>query len=180
MCGIPLRFLTDYSPQKCMNKETTKKEDGFKVYEIGYHLVPSIPAEKVAAEVDAIKALITKHKGEFIADEFPKLRPLAFMMKKDVDGMRHKYTEAYFGWVKFEIESGEIAAIKSALDINKKVLRFLLVTTVRENTYLGQKAIPTLKEEVTPAVAEEAKPAEAAPTSVEEIDKTIDDMVKEG
>lgn len=156
-----------------MNKETTKREDGFKVYEIGYHLVSSIPAEKVAAEVDAIKSLISKHKGEFIADEFPKLRPLAYMMKKDVDGARHKYNDAYFGWIKFEIDSAEIAAIKSAFDTNTKVLRYLLINTVRENTYLGQKAIPEPKVE-----APEGEKAEEP--SVEEIDKTIDDMVKEG
>jgi len=166
-----------------MNKETIKNEDGINVYEVGYLLLPSVPAEKVSAEADGLKALIEKNKGSIISDEFPKLRPLAYMMAKQIDGVRHKCTEGYFGWVKFEIESAALPVIKAALDTHPKMLRYLLVKTVRENTYLGQKAIPEVKE--TAAVSETAPAAEmvadapAAPAaSVEEIDKTIEDMVK--
>lgn len=164
-----------------MDTETTKLEDGIKVYEIGYHLIPTIAEEKVGGEVETIKSLISKSKGEFISDEFPKLRPLAYMMPTQVSGVRHKFTEAYFGWIKFQIESDKLADIKKALDGNEKILRYLLITTIRENTYLGQKAIPQVKEETSEEVtkAPETVVEGEAPVSVEEIDKSIDDLVKE-
>ncbi len=37
--------------------------------------------------------------------------------------------------------------MKVALDTDESVIRYLLITTVRENTYLG-KAAPLVKEEV--------------------------------
>jgi ribosomal protein S6 len=54
------------------------KEDRQQVYEIGYLLVSSIPEEKVAGEVDALKAILSKKGAEFIGEEAPELRTLAY------------------------------------------------------------------------------------------------------
>jgi ribosomal protein S6 len=135
--------------------ETENKKEGLKVYEIGYHIVPSIPEEKVPAEADAIKALLAKYKAELIAEEAPKLKPLAYQMVKNAGIVRGKFNDAYFGWVKFETGAEEIVKIKEAFDANDHMLRYLLITTVRENTMVGSKFV---------AKGEEAKdaPKEAA------------------
>jgi ribosomal protein S6 len=150
-----------------MDKETNVREDA-RVYEVGYHIVSSVPEEKVAGEVEKIKALITKNGGEFIAEEAPKLRPLAYSMVKVVGSTRSKYNDAYFGWVKFDIKTEGLAAIKTSLDESDAILRYILISTIRENTYLGQKAIPKKEDEV------EVKPEEV----VAEVEKT-EDVVKE-
>ncbi len=173
-----LRRITPH--KDTMEKKETVARDDARVYEIGYLVVSSVPEEKVAAEVDAIKSVITKNGGEFIGEEFPKLRPLAYMMRKEVGSVKSRYNDAYFGWVKFDIDPSMLKDIKAALDTQQTILRYLLVNTVRENTYLGQKAFAKTKEEGG-VEKTESTPVEGvvAPVVAEEIDKTIDDMVKE-
>jgi ribosomal protein S6 len=161
-----------------MDTQTEQVQEGIKVYEIGYHLIPSIPVEKVAGEVEEIKSVIAKHKGSLIAEENPKLRPLAYTIKKAVEGSRYKFNEGYFGWVKFEVDTAVIEEIKKALDANEHILRYLLINTVRENTMVSPKLMtPGAKEEdgKVAAPAETPKPA----ISEEELEKTINDLVIE-
>jgi ribosomal protein S6 len=157
--------------------EKTETRENTRVYEIGYHIVSSIPEEKIPAEVDAIKAVIAKAGGEFISEEFPKLRQLAFTMVKKVGSQSARYNDAYFGWVKFDIVPEALQAIKATLDASDHILRYILIGTVRENTYIGQKLAPKAKAEEEAKGGEETLPA--AEVVAEEIDKTIDDMVKE-
>ncbi len=161
------------------------KDDRLAVYEIGYLIATSIPEEKVPAEAESLKKIITDAGATLVADEAPYLQPLEYTMrKKMVSGAYDKYDQAYFGWVKFELSTDKIEALKKSIEIVPSVLRMLLITTVRENTYLGKRAealvakapivIPAVI--ATPPVVEEKS---AAPASIEEMDKSIDEMVKE-
>ena len=155
------------------------------VYEIG-SLLAGIPEERVAAEAEAIKGIITKNGGTIIAEESPKLEKLAYTMRKKlVSGSYQNFDEAYFGWVKFEAASAAVDAIKKAVEAMEAVLRIIVITTVRENTYLGKRA-PAIAQAAPRRAAPEAevtapKPVEAAaqPATIEEMDKSIDEMVKE-
>ncbi|HTK33426.1 MAG TPA: 30S ribosomal protein S6 [Candidatus Paceibacterota bacterium] len=159
--------------------------DNMSVYEIGYLIVSSIPEEKVPAEAEVINKIITSSKATIIAEEAPHRMKLAYeMRKKNVGGTYEKYNEAYFGWTKFEVGSDAVEAIKKAVEIHPTVLRMLLVSTVRENTYLGKRAPAiaaeiSLKKDGEKAEAPVADKKEAAPASIEEMDKSIDEMVKE-
>jgi ribosomal protein S6 len=95
--------------------------------------------------------------------------------KKTVAGSYDNHDEAYFGWVKFEVDSGLIENIKKAVENHSKVIRMLLISTIRENTYLGKKAPAFV---TTEKVAVEDK-KDVTPVSIEEMDKSIDAMVKE-
>jgi ribosomal protein S6 len=155
-----------------MEKNETLSDAATKVFELGYLLVPTIPEENVAAEVESLKSSIEKLGGAFITEDFPKLRPLAFTMIKAIGSKRTRHDRAYFGWVKFEASSDKMPILKSQLDKNENILRFLIITTVRENTMVTQKVIfkPTV----------EKKPGEEQPKMTqEEIDKTIDNLVVE-
>jgi len=162
----------------------TTHADNMSVYEIGYLIASSIPEEKIPAEAEAVKGIISKAGAEMIADEAPHCMKLAYeMRKKNVSGSYEKYTEAYFGWVKFEVGSDAIEAIKKSVEAYPAVLRMLLTSTVRENTYLGKRA-PAIAAEIAfkkgttvEKAVEEKKPV--APASIEEMDKSIDEMVKE-
>lgn len=152
------------------------KEDRMEVYEIGYLLVSSIPAEKVATEVEALKGILSKKDAVFIAEEAPELRGLSYEMTKKVGASNIRFNEGYFGWFKFELAAKSIESIKKAFEENPNMLRMLLITTVKEATYLGKKA-PVVEAPVTESPVD--APVAVAPVSSEEIDKSIDAMVKE-
>jgi ribosomal protein S6 len=176
--------------QYTMSEEETHA-DNMSVYEIGYLITSSIPEEKIAGEAVAITQIITSAGSTIIADEAPHRIKLAYeMRKKNVSGSYEKYNEAYFGWIKFEVGSDSVETLKKSVEIHPSVLRMLLTTTVRENTYLGKGASVVAaeifaKKETTTDVSGEAEGGtvevkkETIPVSVEEMDKSIDEMVKE-
>lgn len=162
------------------NETNIEKGDILTVYEVSYLLLPSLALEQVPLEVTSIKEVISSRGGAVISDEDPILIDLAYPMTKVVQTLRHKATTGYFGWIKFEMTSGGIEAVKKALDANDKILRYLIIKTVRENTLLLGK-MKLEKEEksrredeegeiVTDEVAKDVAPEE-------EIDKSIDDLV---
>lgn len=151
------------------------KEDRMQVYEIGYLLVSSIPEEKVASEVEALKAILTKKGAEFIGEEAPELKVLSYTMVKKIGPTNHSFDKGYFGWFKFELASKEIESVKKAFEENDNMLRMLLINTIKENTYLGKKSPVSATESIMDSNVENT----AVAASVEEIDKSIDAMVKE-
>jgi ribosomal protein S6 len=166
--------------------EETIKDGAKKVYEIGYLLVSSVPPEKVGDVVTTLKDVLSKKKAEIIAEEAPELMTLAYTMTKKIGTVHHRFDQAYFGWVKIEVSGSEIEEIKKAFEMHADMLRMLVMSTIRENTYLGKKAIaaPTLVNSLnqpegeiagTEIPSEDAKVAKASG----EIDKSIDEMVKE-
>lgn len=162
-------------------------KDRSAVYEIGYLIATSIPEEKVAGEAEALRKMVTDTGAEVIAEEAPHLERLAYeMRKKTVSGSYDKYDRAYFGWVKFEVGSDKIDGIKKAFETQPSVLRMLVLSTVKENTYLGKRAAHAIASEIDPKievteskVEKTTEEKEATPATVEEMDKSIEAMVKE-
>jgi len=153
----------------------TDKTKAF-VYEVAFHIVPTVSPENLPVEFDAVKTILGKGGAEIISEEFPKLRPLAYTMIKAVGAARHRCDSAYFGWVKFEGTSDIVAELNKVLGASEKILRHLVVKTVRENTIYGPKILPEEKREAMRVEAvKEAKVA--APISEEELDKSIDKLV---
>ncbi len=171
----------------------TTHADNLSVYEIGYLIESSVPEEKVSTEATAITKIITDAGAAVIADEAPHHMKLAYeMRKKNVSGSYVKYNDAFFGWVKFEVGSDKIESVKKLVETHPTVLRMLLTSTVRENTYLGKRApaiaaeislkkdvVTEKMESVTAHAGKKVSDKESAPASIEEMDKSIDDMVKE-
>ncbi len=156
------------------------KESKSQVYEIGYLLVSSIPEEKVESEVLKLKEILTKKNAQFIGEEAPELRTLAYTMIKKIGPTNHRFDKGYFGWFKFELDTKEIEAVKKAFEENVNMLRMLLITTVKENTYLGKKSTEPMPEPQADVNVEVVEGVEAAPVVLtEEMDKSIDAMVKE-
>ncbi len=164
------------------------------VYEIGYLIVSSVPEEKVSSEAEAVKSIITKAGASVIAEEVPHKEHLAYSMrKKTVSGSYDKYDTAYFGWIKFEVGSNVVESVKKSIEAYPAVLRMLMISTVKENTYLGKHASAiaaefnpagkrTMEKVFSPSLkSSEAEKASipSTPASVEDMDKSIDAMVKE-
>lgn len=164
-----------------MSKTITEgKNKDEKIYEVGYHLLSSIAEENIPAEVEKIKDVLSKEKAVIISEETPKLRPLAYQIKKSFGGVYKKFDNAYFGFIKFELpEGGDIKNIDDKMKADENVLRYIVIKTVRENTmyspkisiFKGDSKIKTTTK-VPEKVAEKS-------ASVEEIDESIEKFVKE-
>ena len=111
-----------------------EKEAKTNIYELGFHLSPEIGDENVAKEFGDVKDLIEKAGGTFVEEEMPHLMPLAYDISKVIANKKNVYQKAYFGWVKFELTSDKLAALKTKLDEMTVVIRFIIVKTVREST----------------------------------------------
>ena len=148
------------------------------VYEVGYHIIPTLPEEEVPQQVAAIREMIEERGCIFIAEEFPKMRGLTFAVSKRAAGTRGKFTHAYFGWLKFDLLSSQAVALQRALEANEKIIRFLLIETVRENTLVSTKVLKKNSdngEEKKVGTAEEPRKE----VSQEELDKSIEKLVGE-
>ncbi|MBY0472833.1 30S ribosomal protein S6 [Patescibacteria group bacterium] len=150
------------------------------VYEVGFHILPTVGDEGVAGVVDQIRSALGN--AEIISEQFPERKRLAYTVERSLTGKREKYDEAYFGFIKFALERESINAFEDALRANKNVLRFLLIETVREDISTAPRravfASDRLEGETIQkpkAVAEEP----AGEVSEAELDKSIDALVSE-
>lgn len=153
-----------------------------RVYEIGYHIAPVMNEEHIPAEVVVIKDLIEKGKGRIISEEFPKVKILAYTISKIIDGKKHNFEKAYFGWIKFEMDGSEVLKVKKALDVNEKILRFLLIKTVKEDTKIFiPKFDAQIKNDGDKKFERKEKESvnlkEKVEISAEEIDKKIEGLL---
>jgi len=151
----------------------TLEDKEIKVYEAGFHIAPNITEEEVRGVFSAFKEFILTHKeAQIISEGTPSLVSLAYSISKTVKAVKTNYTEAYFGWVKFETTPDVIEEIKKYFDENSYVIRYLVVSTVKENTLSGIASKTTDEE-----TKEESSKEENATENGAEIDKKIDDLV---
>lgn len=151
----------------------SEKEVRTGVYEIGYLMVPSIAEENLGGEVTSFKDMLTDQGVTFISDEYPKMIELSYEMSRSIANKKQKFSYGYFGWVKFECTREVAHTIKNLLERNEKLIRFLLIKTVRENTMSTKRSYGKDggKRRSTP------KQEEQAPINEEVIDKEIDALV---
>src|SRR3990167_6375844 len=141
--------------------------DSKQVYEIGFHIVPTVSEEKLGDEVAVIRSAIEKSEGMIVAESFPQMKQLAYSMEKHIDTKKICFDKAYFGWVKFEMSPDLISEVRGAADSHQNILRYLIIKTVRENTM----------REVKERITEEKK--EKGEVSEEELNKSIEELVIE-
>lgn len=168
---------------------TQEEQDEGAVYELGYHLLGTTPTEQVAGAVADVKALIEKHGGIFISEEFPQLIRLAYTIIRRSAGGSEKHDMAHFGSIKFEMSPAEVVKLKEDLEEQHAVLRFIITRTVREDTRAPRRALGGERrgESPEPSAGVEAKTAPATPKPTEtgepmseaDLDKTIEELVKE-
>ncbi len=115
-----------------MTEKNTKNE-GKKVYEVGYLLLSNIEESKVVDESNKVRDIIEKNGGIFLSEGTPEMKALTYPMTKEIAGKKQKFDNAYFGWIKFEGTSDMITKIKEELDNFENILRFLLIITIKED-----------------------------------------------
>ncbi len=102
------------------------------VYEIGYHLLPTLSEDEVAKEASALMEALKGAGADFVGDRSPSKVQLAYPLSRRINSKRSTYDSAYFGWVAFETSRDAIDGIKTLLDANQNILRYLVVSTDRD------------------------------------------------
>lgn len=170
------------------DEKIENQDDERAVYELGYHLFPTLVEDQVSEGVSNIKSIIEKSGGIFVSEESPKQIDLAYTIVQREGGKRIKFDSAYFGWMKFEIPIQNITATEETFRANKQILRFLLIKTIRESTLAPKKLIfnkPTESSTPPPPAPtiivkkEEKDKGGTRALSEEELDKTIEELVAE-
>lgn len=143
-----------------------------RIYELGYLIVGTMPEESVAAKVGVIKDLIESKSGVSISEEFPRLITLGYEMSRPIGNKKSWFSEAYFGWMKFEMDPAMTEEVGAILKRDEDVLRFLLIKTVRENTIAGKRAMGTAMKRPTRKVEN----AEETPIDEVEMEKKLEEL----
>lgn len=102
------------------------------VYEVGYHLLPTLSEEEVAAAVKELGEFLKKNGAAMVGDRHPTKIPLAYDIPKRVAGKVMRFEEAYFGWIAFEAPRTTANELKTYLDGLQNVLRYLIIRTSKE------------------------------------------------
>ncbi len=148
-----------------------------RVYELAFLVSPTISEEKVAEQATRIRAIVEKKGAYILSEEFPKFRQLSYVLTKPLGGKNEKYSSAYFGWVKFESGSDTLADIKTDVEHEGGIVRFLIVKTDREAKF---PAKPAFWRKDAPKRETQKPEGKTTPTMTEaEIDKTIEELVVE-
>ncbi len=95
-----------------------------KIYELAYFLSSSINEDDVLKHVQKLREILAKHNADIQKEELPKIRTLAYPI-------RHE-TEGYFGWLHFECPVDKIKDINTALQMEKDVLRHLIIEVTKK------------------------------------------------
>lgn len=160
--------------------DTSENEAPTRIYEAGYHIIPTVAEDQVEKIVGEIRGIIEKAGGSFIAEGAPALTKLAYDMEAREGDKYVSHDRGYFGWLKFEAPVGAASTLEEALKADPKILRHIVFQTVREETRARMKA-PTLREvkrtdtiKSSPRREEEA----AAPVSEADLEKALQDITE--
>lgn len=145
--------------------DTHSEETISRIYEAGYHIIPSVKEEDVDQVVSGIRAEIEKQGGSLIAEGAPSLMKLSYDMEQRVGEKLVTYDRGYFGWLKFEAGTHAAKALTDALNAHKQIFRSIVFKTIREDTRAKYKA-PQLRE------VKRTDTLKAAPRRVESADDT--------
>ena len=128
-----------------MNNENETTVDS-RVYEISFIFDNKLDEGAALEKSNAIKQSIATLGGSFISEETPYMRELAYEMIRVVNNVNVRFNEGYFGWIKFELSGDKVKDLEKGLKGDEQLVRYLVVTTVRENTVYTKRA-PVIKAE---------------------------------
>ncbi len=157
-----------------------------KIYEIGYLLVPFIPAEAVGEAVTKeIKAKILALGGTVTSEMDPVMTKLAYTVRKTIANKINKFNDAYFGALRFKLPADRTITLKEELRKSDQLLRFLLIVlpkgseiiVVPRRTYQRRDNRPFEIERIEKK--EELKPELTKEEIGKEIDKEIENLLEE-
>ena len=117
-----------------------------RIYEISFIFDNKLDEQTALEKSNALKGSIATLGGSFISEEAPYMRELAYEMIRVVNNVNVRFNEGYFGWIKFSMEPAKVKDFEKALKLDEQLVRYLVVSTVSENTVFTKRA-PVIKAE---------------------------------
>ncbi len=144
------------------------------VYEVGYHLLPTISEEALPGIVTRITEFLKSLDAVFVGERFPSTMGLAYPIAKKIAGKRTNFETAYFGWIAFEVARDAVEKLKEFLDKDEQVLRFLMVKTDRDSVHAAMSGLT----QVVQPTGDIGKPKRDAETGGEVSEVALDEALK--
>ncbi len=140
------------------------------MYEISFIFDNKLDENAALEKGNALKQSIATLGGSFISEEAPYMRELAYEMIRVQNNVNVRFNEGYFGWIKFEMNPEKVKEFEKALRLDEQFIRFIVVSTIRENTVYTKRA-PVVKMETLAANEDDVnidttKDAEITPEAV--------------
>lgn len=153
---------------------STQANDSKPVFEAGFHVVPQVGEDGVSKALEAIRAALKD--AEIISEGFPQKIQLAYTLERAAQGKREKYTESYFGFIKFAAEREVATALRGKLDSMPTILRYLLIETVREDLMQQKQRAVFASDRLEGKTLEKptAAPEKGGEVSEAELDKSLE------
>ena len=105
-----------------------------KVYEIGMLINPDLSQQEAENVQEKVEKITEKASASVISKGEVVKIDLAYKIITKIASKNERFEEAYFTWVKFELEPSKSEVIKKEVDkIKKEVFRFLIVKTVKDD-----------------------------------------------
>lgn len=107
-----------------------------KVYEIAFHLVPTLSESMAESAFKDVKSKINS-SGKVIEEEVPSKIELSYPIKhhtRQDDGTFARFIEAYFASVKFKGSSDQVDNLKKTIQQDESILRSLVIESTPEST----------------------------------------------
>ncbi len=154
-----------------------KEGENQKTYELGYILLPTISDDKLSDEVSSVVKILETN-GSVISSKMPEKKDLEYDMSKVVSNKKTTFGSGYFGFVIFQTESENIINIKTALDSNESILRFILLNRSKSSLVVRERRTQPSSASVanTDKKTTEDKPKEVK-IDEEKLDKSIEELI---
>lgn len=149
------------------------------IYEIGFHVVPTVDEAGAAKVAETIKAAVEKGDAEVISSSAPSRMRLSYTIERATAGKREKYDESYFGFIKFATEREHVAGLEQMLRADRNVLRYLLVETTREDLVNAPRRATFTSDRLEGETIKKpaTEPEKGGEVSEEDLDKSLDALV---
>lgn len=158
------------------------KDSEPQVYEVGYHLLPSLSEQEVTATVKDLMNFLKKEGASLVGEQAPQMVDLAYSIERRVNGKFVGVRTAYFGWVAFELSPAAIGTVNQFIDTNPAVLRHIVITTTKDEVKAvqeGKVIMPTAVASTDAIAAPKRSTEEGGEVSQVDLDKALDSMTDE-
>jgi len=141
-----------------MGYQTKRKQ--MNCYETLFVVKPTLTEEETTAQIEKVKAVLTKENAEILATDDMGMRKLAYPVQKNNRG--------YYTVLFYKANGETIAELERNLKINEEVIKFLTIkyTKTREMTQFN-KLVTAASKKGELAEASETPVVEETPATVE-------------
>ena len=110
-----------------------------RIYEISFLCLPTLSEEECSLKKDEIKAYFIGKESLFLSEGTLDYIDLSYPMFKIIENKRIEFNQAYFTWVKYEINPSFTNELKKFIEDQKQILRVLFIEAPREDTFFKKK-----------------------------------------